>query len=892
MAEFSETALAAFEEVVERALQPVKAQAVENGKGIAENGKGIAENGKGIAKIVQGKTNNEVKMEIIEALQEDEPDDGLTHHEMNASPKSVERDPPEGEEPRTLSKLVKSFSPTGTDPGKIKAWLEKQETLKKARCYERVPGTGPGTDGRRCDVTGEPVQRWRKWRKPAPTPAAPAVQVISPEQQNQHVLAAKRAERSRQAQEEAAKKKKAEEEAAKKKAEEEAAKRKAEEEAAGGSGGGGDGDGDDDKDKDDDQDDDEDDDEMSDVSSSDDEEKGASGGGAAVALPTPEEADDGGPPFIDMGDFLKHIKERNSRVGFAGGTGTGKSRVVTLIVKTVEPTLGSLPNGSDAAGVTPETVCLCTFNETVWPKHYKDLIGDDDCMTEDAEVASDWYMAFSDERKGKKPSRSRLLIMDDAPDDWTSNKYEGLKRMRMSARAGRCTVIFCDQRLKGKGARGAEFRGSFCDINVYLGGWDQPGDLEQAMSNLKGKLGTLEPTKEYFEKTMLFIPGVTTPIQSVATVDMGRMGVFRLRLYPEPQVPPTSSLLAGMCGAGAKRVALAYDEAMEEARKKAEADMQLALRIETARKDMEYPKPRYQPGECEVHHASSCLGFYTEVDGARVDEHGLPLNEEICDIGHALIGEHVYGSGEEIDDEEYEKRSKEADEMFRDFCFEHGILITKDDTPEQAMAKGWQLEEGYRRGQGCTPCIRKFGEMVPASAADPVQSCYWQTPGGEMIPPHPPRLAFDLLNTDGGWELPTVADMGKQLRLNEKEYLKGKRKEMKRKQKQRMMGKKGKKRASGASSSSASSSGAGSSSQEKRSRTETWLGLEIAEDGDVIYKCQGDDCQVIPSRWRKWTDDELESGGPPLGRHKGKKYGGLHFVGGKFLCGICKGPRS
>jgi rubrerythrin len=123
----------------------------------------------------------------------------------------------------------------------------------------------------------------------------------------------------------------------------------------------------------------------------------------------------------------------------------------------------------------------------------------------------------------------------------------------------------------------------------------------------------------------------------------------------------------------------------------------------------------------------------------------------------------------------------------------------------------------------------------------------------------------------------------RQLRLNEKQHLKGKREEMrlkaeKRKQKQKNKGKK-----------RVSNSGAGSSSQEKRHRTDLWRGLEMTEDRDVIYMCQGNKCGIkIPFPWRTWTADELESG-RPTDQHKGQKWKGLHVVGGKFMCGICKG---
>jgi len=95
----------------------------------------------------------------------------------------------------------------------------------------------------------------------------------------------------------------------------------------------------------------------------------------------------------------------------------------------------------------------------------------------------------------------------------------------------------------------------------------------------------------------------------------------------------------------------------------------------------------------------------------------------------------------------------------------------------------------------------------------------------------------------------------RQLLLNEKQHLKGKREEMrlkaeKRKQKQKNKGKK-----------RVSNSGAGSSSQEKRHRTDLWRGLEMTEDRDVIYMCQGNKCGIkIPFPWRTWTADERESG--------------------------------
>ena len=94
----------------------------------------------------------------------------------------------------------------------------------------------------------------------------------------------------------------------------------------------------------------------------------------------------------------------------------------------------------------------------------------------------------------------------------------------------------------------------------------------------------------------------------------------------------------------------------------------------------------------------------------------------------------------------------------------------------------------------------------------------------------------------------------------------------------------------------AGSSGAGSSApKNKRARTVLWRGLEIAADGDVIYKCQNDGCPmngVSPFRWRKWDAKELQNGLAHGEEYHGRKWGGLHLYGGKFMCGMCNRDRS
>ena len=50
---------------------------------------------------------------------------------------------------------------------------------------------------------------------------------------------------------------------------------------------------------------------------------------------------------------------------------------------------------------------------------------------------------------------------------------------------------------------------------------------------------------------------------------------------------------------------------------------------------------------------------------------------------------------------------------------------------------------------------------------------------------------------------------------------------------------------------------------------------------------------VSPFRWRKWDAKELQNGRLAHGEeYHGRKWGGLHLYGGKFMCGMCNGDRS
>jgi hypothetical protein len=764
-------------------------------RGIQANGAGIQANGAALQAVVEGKTDNQMKLEIINNLLENCPDDGYTPQLMIASPWFKEQNPPEGKEPRTLATLFKSYGGTGaTELGIIQCWLKKQATGKSPSFASTANG------------------RWGH------VPAAGFAPVgLTQAQQRQQLNAAQRMADLEQRQ-----KKKAEEDAAaKKKAEEDAAaKKKAEEDAAGGSGDGDD-DGDDTPDPpppdddalDDDAPDDdapdppppdddapkpsgsdEDDDEMSDVSSDDDEEKGASGGGAATVLPPTEEADDGGPPFISMDSLLDHVKTHTPRIGIAGATGKGKSRIVTHIVKAIEPTLGSFPDDSDASGITPETLCLFTDNETVWPKHYKDLIGDDDCMTEYAEVASDWYLAFTDERlKGR--CRSRLLLMDDAPESWNSVKYNGLKKMRKSARESRCTVIFCNHALVGDGAKGTAFRGSFCDINIYLGGWDKHGDVGCFQKQLKGKLGALEPTKEYFSKTVRFIPGVPTAIQTVATVDIDAMGVFRLRLFPEPQEPSPGDMRSGMCGGDAKLAIEAYDTEMAVAAENAEINLQHRKWADKVWASVDYYFEEHH--QCVASPMSCHPDYYTkQADGTYVDKDGIPLDEDYFPYMSATNMAMLEDGAADLE------QLAEAD---HDTCW-----WDKEDIDKGEFFSDLQridMEDNYRRG--FKPFIKDTdGKFREAVGTDFLQLFYWLKPGGDignpadMIEPRVPRILFNIgLDYDMGDEW-TLADANKHLLHIKTQHQKDKRKEMKRKaKKSKQLKQKGKQRAGGASSS-------------------------------------------------------------------------------------------
>ncbi len=80
----------------------------------------------------RGKTDNEMKAEIIHNLLENCPEGGYTPDLMLASPWFKEQHPPEGEEPRTLATLFKSYSwgDGASVLSIIRGWLKKQAKMK------------------------------------------------------------------------------------------------------------------------------------------------------------------------------------------------------------------------------------------------------------------------------------------------------------------------------------------------------------------------------------------------------------------------------------------------------------------------------------------------------------------------------------------------------------------------------------------------------------------------------------------------------------------------------------------------------------------------------------------------------------------------------------------